>query len=174
MNWAAVPGLGPNEGHTQSIFGIEDAERTAVAFQAFLKTPGPVVIGGVQGASCFGAAYEFFFNFSYQMKKHGLKDRVPIFYLTAEPYLAHFGIGGFGNGTKLTEMFFKHEGITGVTNAAVKEVRPREILLTDGRTLPFSFAMLAPAFLGAGPVRACSAITNTSGFVEVVDTYRTA
>ena len=47
-------------------------------------------------------------------------------------------------------MFFKHEGITGVTNAAVKEVRPREILLTDGRTLPFSFAMLAPAFLGAG------------------------
>ena len=76
-NWSAVAGLGPYEGHTQPIFGIDDAERTALAFQEFLNEPGPVVIGAVQGASCFGAAYEFLFNFSYQLKRHGIKRQVP-------------------------------------------------------------------------------------------------
>jgi sulfide:quinone oxidoreductase len=173
-NWAAVPGLGPYEGHTQSIFGIDDAERAAVAFEKFLTAPGPVVVGAVQGASCFGAAYEFLFNFSYQMKKHHLKDKVQLTYLTPEPYLAHFGLGGFGNGTKMTEMFFKHENITAVTNAAVKEVRPGEIVLTDGRTLPFAFSMLAPSFLGAAVIRESKGIANAGGFVEVNDYYQTA
>lgn len=171
-NWQAVPGLGPNA-NTQSIFGIDDAERAAVAFEKFLQAPGPVVVGGVQGASCFGAAYEFLFNFAYQLKKHGLKGKFPITYVTSEPFLAHFGIGGFGNGTKMTEMFFEHEGITGITNVAVKEVRPGELELNDGRTLPFAFAMLAPSFLGAAAVRECQDITNPSGFVEVNDFYQT-
>lgn len=172
-NWGAVKGLGPNGGYTQSIFGIDDAERAGVAFQAFLDNPGPVVIGGVQGASCFGAAYEFLFNFAYQMKKHGLKDKVQVTYLTAEPFLAHFGIGGFGNGTAMTEFFFKHEGIQAVTNAAVTEVRPGEIELNDGRILPFSYAMLAPSFLGVDCVRAATEIVNAGGFVEVQPTYQT-
>lgn len=172
-NWSAVKGLGPYGGHTQSIFGIEDAERAAAAFDRFLENPGPVVIGGVQGASCFGAAYEFLFNFAYQMKKRGLKDRVSVTYLTAEPYLAHFGIGGFGNGTKMTEFFFQHEGITAVTNAAVNEIREGEIELTDGRVLPFAYAMLAPSFLGVEAVRARKDITNPGGFVLVNDHYQT-
>ena len=171
-HWAAVPGLGP-DGFTQSIFGIDDAERAGAAFEAFLADPGPVVIGAVQGAACFGAAYEFLFNFAHQLKKRGLKDKVELTYLSAEPFLAHFGIGGFGNGTAMTEMFFKHEGIKGVTNASVKEVRAGEIELGDGRVLPFSYAMLAPAFRGVAAVAAVPEITNPSGFVEVLDTYQT-
>lgn len=173
-NWEAVQGLGPYGGHTQSIFGLDDAERAGQAFEAFLDNPGPVVIGGVQGASCFGAAYEFLFNFAYQMKRRGLKDKVEVTYLTAEPFLAHFGIGGFGNGTAMTEFFFKHEGISAVTNAAVKQVRPGEIELADGRVLPFSYAMLAPSFLGARCVREAGEISNPAGFVNVLDTYQTA
>ena len=169
-HWEAVPGLGP-QGHTQSIFGLADAERAGVAFEAFLQNPGPVVIGGVQGASCFGAAYEFLFNFAYQLKRRHIQ--VPLTYLSAEPFLAHFGIGGFGNGTWMTELFFKREGITGVLNASVAEVRPGEIALQDGQVLPFSYAMLAPAFRGVPPVRACTAITNAGGFVEVNDHYQT-
>lgn len=171
LNYAAVKGLGPRGGHTQSIFSLEDAEQAGVAFGRFLEEPGPVVIGAVQGASCFGAAYEFLFNFSYQLRKRKLS--VPLTYLTAEPFLAHFGIGGFGMGTKLTEMFFKKEHITGVVDSAVAEIEPGLIRLTSGQELPFRYAMLAPSFQGVDAVRACTDIVNAGGFVKVKDTYQT-
>ena len=56
-----IPGLGP-EGYAQTITTLADAEQAAVAWTKFLDDPGPVVIGATQGASCFGAAYEFLFN----------------------------------------------------------------------------------------------------------------
>lgn len=171
LDYAAVPGLGP-DGHSQSIFSWPDAERARAAFEAFEKDPGPVVVGGVQGASCFGAAYEFLFNMAYQLRKRRLADRAPLTYVTAEPFLAHFGIGGFGNGTKMTEYFFRKLGITAVTNAMVRAVRPGELLLEDGRTFPFRYSMLAPAFLGVDAVRALTEITTPRGFVKVDAQYR--
>lgn len=172
-DWDAVPGLGPHGGFTHSIFGLADAERTATAFEHFVADPGPVVIGGVQGASGFGAAYEFLFNFAYQMRKRKLRDRVPITYVTAEPFLGHLGVGGFGNVRSLLSLFFDHEEVTSVTGAAVGEVRAHDIVLTDGRKLPHRFAMLAPPLYGAPPVRALSAITDARGFVVVNDRYQT-
>jgi NADH dehydrogenase FAD-containing subunit len=172
LDYGAVPGLGPN-GFTQSIFSWSDAERAREAFDRFVEDPGPVVVGGVPGASCFGAAYEFLFNMSYELKKRGLRERAPLTYVTAEPFLAHFGIGGFGNGTKMTQMFFDHSKIEGVTNVAVKEFTRDEVVLEDGRRLPFKYAMFAPRFLGVDAVRALDEITNPAGFVEVTEEYQT-
>jgi sulfide:quinone oxidoreductase len=172
LDYAAVPGLGPT-GHTQSIFTWDDADRARDAFERFVADPGPVVVGGVQGASCFGAAYEFLFNMSYELKKRGLASRAPLTYVTAEPFLAHFGIGGFGNGTKLTEMFFRHSNIDGVTNAMVREFTKDEVHLEDGRRVPFKYAMFAPRFVGVDPVRALTEITNAGGFVKVGPEYHT-
>lgn len=176
-----VPGLGPRNGHTQSIFSLDDALKAGEAWQAFLKSPGPVVIGGVQGASCFGAAYEFLFNFSYQVKKHGLSEKVKLTYLTAEPYLAHFGIGGFGNhnklmnGTKMTQMFFEQQGIQGHVNASITKIEPGMIHLADGSKEPFAYAMLAPAFRGVPAVRALGEkVVDARGFVKVTPTYQVA
>ena len=98
---------------------------------------------------------------------------MPLTYLTAEPFLAHFGLGGFGSGTKMTEYFFHKQGITGVTNAAVREIKAGEIRLEDDRTFPFAYAMLAPSFLGVDAVRACQEITTPTGFVKVNDFYQT-
>ena len=56
-----VPGLGP-DGYAQTITTLGDAERAGTAWRKCLDDPGPVVIGATQGASCFGAAYEFLFN----------------------------------------------------------------------------------------------------------------
>jgi sulfide:quinone oxidoreductase len=174
-----VPGLGPATGHTQSIFSLADAMQARAAFEAFVKRPGPVVIGGVQGASCFGAAYEFLFNFAYHLAKRGLTDAAPLTYLTAEPYLAHFGIGGFGNhnkvmnGTKMTQQFFDMKKITGITNARIERIEPAEIVLSDGRRLPFAYAMLAPAFRGVPAVRALGPeVVDARGFVKVAPTYQ--
>ncbi|MFD0899160.1 NAD(P)/FAD-dependent oxidoreductase [Actinomadura sediminis] len=46
-----------------------------------------MVIGAVQGTDCFGAAYEFRFNTAYQLRKAGLNKRVPLTYVSAEPFL---------------------------------------------------------------------------------------
>ena len=121
LDYDAVKGLGPR-GHTQSIFSWADAERAREAFERFVQNPGPVVVGGVQGASCFGAAYEFLFNLAHELKKRGLQAQAPLTYVTAEPFLAHFGIGGFGVGTKMTERFFEHLGIKAVTSVSVAEL----------------------------------------------------
>jgi sulfide:quinone oxidoreductase len=172
LDWAAVKGLGP-QANTQSIFTWEDADRARQAFERFLVEPGPVVIGGVQGASCFGAAYEFLFNMAHELKKRNMQSRAPLTYVTAEPFLAHFGISGFGNGTKMTEMFFKHLNIDGVTNAKVTEVTRDQVHLDDGRRIPFRYAMFAPSFLGVDAVRALEEIVTPAGFVKVGPTYQT-
>jgi sulfide:quinone oxidoreductase len=171
LDYAAVKGLGPR-GFTESIFSWDDAEHAREAFERFVVEPGPVVVGGVQGASCFGAAYEFLFNMAYELKKRGISSRAPLTYVTAEPFLAHFGIGGFGNGTRMTEMFFRHEKIEAVTNAMVREISPGEVHLADGRSIPFRYAMLAPRFLGVDAVRALGEITTPAGFVRVNAQYQ--
>jgi sulfide:quinone oxidoreductase len=167
-----VPGLGP-KGFTQSIFSWEDADRAREAFDRFLTDPGPVVVGGVQGASCFGAAYEFLFNMAYELKKRDLQARAPLTYVTAEPFLAHFGIGGFGNGTKMTEMFFRQLNIQGVTNAKVREFTKDEVHLESGQRIGFKYAMFAPRFQGVDAVRALTDITTPAGFVKVNGHYQT-
>src|SRR4030042_2017411 len=65
VNWPKlafdeIEGLGP-DGHTQSVCNVDHAQRAASAWDAFVKDPGPIVVGAVQGASCFGPAYEFAF-----------------------------------------------------------------------------------------------------------------
>src|SRR3569623_2050832 len=52
-----VPGAGPESGHTQSVCTVEHAERAYADYLEFLKTPGPVVLGALPGASSYGQAY---------------------------------------------------------------------------------------------------------------------
>jgi sulfide:quinone oxidoreductase len=164
-----VPGLGPG-GNAYSITHLDGAADAAEGWARFLNDPGPVVVAATQGAACFGAAYEFVFNVTYHLKKHKIK--VPVAYVSAEPFPGHFGIGGLPGGEKLLGMFFKRQKIDGIFDVAMAEVAPGEILLADGRTLPFKYAMVVPPFVGADVVKA-SGLGNAKGFVEVKDTYQT-
>jgi NADH dehydrogenase FAD-containing subunit len=164
-----VPGLGP-DGNAYSITHLRGAVDAAEGWARFLNEPGPVVIGATQGAACFGAAYEFVFNVAYHLKKQKLK--VPVTYVSAEPFAGHFGIGGLPGGERMLGMFFKHTGIEGIFDVAMDEVAPGEIRLTDGSKLPFRYAMVVPPFLGAEVVTA-SGLGNAKGFVDVRDTYQT-
>jgi sulfide:quinone oxidoreductase len=164
-----VPGLGPG-GNAYSITNLAGAVDAAEGWARFLNDPGPVVVAATQGAACFGAAYEFVFNVTHQLKRHKLE--VPVAYVSAEPFPGHFGIGGLPGGEKLLGMFFKRQKIDGIFDAATEEVAPGELRLADGRTLPFKYAMVVPPFVGADVVNA-SGLGNTSGFIEVKDTYQT-
>jgi sulfide:quinone oxidoreductase len=69
-------------------------------------------------------------------------------------------------------MFLNHAGIQAILDTAIAEVTPGEFRLTDGKRLPFHYAVVVPPFVGAEVVRT-SGLGNPSGFVEVQDTYPT-
>ncbi len=97
----AAPGVregpGPGPRRRPHAVGVQPRPRTArprEAWNRFLENPGPVVVGTAQGGSCFGASYEFLFNTHHRIKKAGLQDVAPVTFVTAEPFLGHFGLGG--------------------------------------------------------------------------------
>ena len=165
----AVPGLRD----VPTITTLPDAERTAVAGRELLERPGDVVIGATQGAGCFGAAYEFLFNVAYQLRRAGLHREVRITYVTAEPFLGHFGIGGMPGGERLLSMFLRREGITAVTNVAMRSVVDDAVELEDGRVLPYRFAMVVPPFRGQDFLAGTPGLTDAGGYVPVRPTYQT-
>lgn len=168
-DFGVIPGLGP-DGNAYSITYLQGAVDAAEGWARFVNDPGPVVVAATQGAACFGAAYEFVFNAAYHLKKQKLK--VPISYVSAEPFPGHFGIGGLPGGEKLLGMFFKRQGIEGFFDVAMEEILPGEVRLAGGRTLPFKYAMVVPPFVGAEVVKA-SGLGNPKGFIDVKDTYQT-
>ncbi|HSF97692.1 MAG TPA: FAD-dependent oxidoreductase, partial [Ornithinibacter sp.] len=166
-----IPGLGEG-GNAHTITTMDDAMRAAEGWAQFREKPGDVVIGATQGAGCFGAAYEFLFNTSYQLKKAGLKDRVKLTYVSAEPFLGHFGIGGLPHGEKLLGMFLKKEKIDAVLDTAMDHVDDGRLVLADGRTLDFGYAMIIPPFSGQEVIARTPKIADDNGFVKVRDTYQ--
>jgi len=169
-NFDIVPGLGPN-GNAYTITTLADALATAEGWRTLVDKPGDVVVAATQGAGCFGAAYEFLFNISHQLKKAGIKKQVNLTYVTSEPFLGHFGIGGLPHGDQMLGMFLKKEKITAVTNVATEYVDTDHIKLTDGREIPFAFAMVIPPFVGQDVIRD-TVLADDKGYVKVRDTYQ--
>ena len=171
-DFGVVPGLGPG-GNAVTITTLEDAIKAGEAWRRFLDAPGDVVVGATQGAGCFGAAYEYLFNMSYQLRKAGLKRRSKLTYVTAEPFLGHFGIGGLPHGESLLGMFLKKEGIEPVVGTAMSAVEDGRVVLADGRTVEFAYAMIIPPFLGQEVIARADGIADAKGYVKVRDTYQT-
>ena len=170
-DYDVVPGLGPG-GNAYGITTLEDAIRAGEGWQRFLKAPGDIVVGATQGAGCFGAAYEYLFNLSHQLRKAGIKKQVKLSFVSPEPFLGHFGIGGLPHGESLLGMFLKKEGIEAHIDVGVARVEEGRVVLADDRSIPFSYAMFVPPFLGQEVVRTATEIADAKGYVKVRDTYQ--
>lgn len=164
-----VPGLGPEEGHTHCIFTLEHAQKSREAWLRLLENPGPIVLGSTQMASCFGPYYELAFEMDYELRKRKMRHKVPIKYMTSEPYVGHMGVGGLSRSKRFIEDEFAEHDIQVIENQAVDEITPEEVRLADGTKLPFQLAMLAPPFKG---VKGVAGIGNPRGFIPVDDYYR--
>jgi sulfide:quinone oxidoreductase len=171
-----IAGLGPNGGQTQSICHVDHAEKTAEAFEALCRNPGPIVVGAVQGASCFGPAYEFAMILDTELRRRKLRDRVPMTFVTSEPYIGHLGLDGVGDTKGMLESEFRDRYIKWITNARILKaeggVMDVEEVAEDGSVkakheLPFAFSMMLPAFRGVEAVRGIEGLTNPRGFVLV-------
>jgi sulfide:quinone oxidoreductase len=174
-----VEGLGP-KGHTQSICHVDHAEAAATRWDAFVKDPGAIVVGAVQGASCFGPAYEFAFIMDTDLRRRKIRDRVPMTFVTAEPYIGHLGLGGVGDSKTMLESAMRDRHIRWITNAKVAKVEDGKMHVVehdeDGKpkkehALPFKFSMMLPAFKGIDAVSGIEGLTNPRGFI-LIDEYQ--
>jgi sulfide:quinone oxidoreductase len=164
-----VPGLGPDMGHTVSIFTLDHATKAGEAWRGILESPGPIVLGSAQMVSCFGPSYELAFEMDAELRRRRMRHQVPILYLSSEPYLGHMGVGGLGDSKTFVEHEFAERDIKPLLSQAIAEVAPGEIRLKDGAKLPFKLAMIAPPFKG---VPAVAPLGNPRGFIPVDKNYR--
>ncbi|MCC7320779.1 MAG: FAD-dependent oxidoreductase [Rubellimicrobium sp.] len=175
-----IEGFGPHGGHTQSVCHVDHAEQARAAFERLVANPGPVIVGAAQGASCFGPAYEFIFILETALRRAKVRDRVPMTYVTSEPYVGHLGLDGVGDTRGLLESEMREKHIKWMTSTRVKKVEEGrmtvEEIADDGsvkaeRELPFAFAMMLPAFRGIKPLRGIEGLVNPRGFV-IVDKHQ--
>ncbi len=170
-----IPGFGP-AGNTHSICHVDHAIQAKTAFEALLKNPGPVVIGAVQGASCFGPAYEFAFILDKALRDAKVRDRVPMTFVTSEPYVGHLGLDGVGDTKGLLESEMRNHHIKWICNAKVDKVEPGKLFVSEiaedgtvkqAHELPNVYTMMLPAFRGVGAVYGIEGLTNPRGFITV-------
>ena len=176
-----IPGLGP-DGYTSSVCHVDHAAIAAEDLDKFMQNPGPIVVGAVQGASCFGPAYEYLMILETELRNRKIRDKVPMTFVTSEPYIGHLGLGGVGDTKGLLESALRDKTIKWITNAKIDKIEPGIIFVTevdeDGKDkkkheLPFKHSMLLPAFTGVDAVRHVNAegLVNARGFV-LVDEYQ--
>ncbi len=177
-----VPGLGPHGGHTSSVCHVDHAALAAEDWDRFMTEPGPIVVGAVQGASCFGPAYEYLMILETELRKRKIRDKVPMTFVTSEPYIGHLGLGGVGDTKGLLESALRDKTIKWITNAKVDRIEAGMMYVTEvdeegndkkKHEVPFKHSMMLPAFTGVDAVRHSGAegLTNPRGFV-IVDQHQ--
>ncbi len=167
----AVPGLGPFDGPGHSLMSPPEAEEARDAWTKFLENPGPVVVGSAPGASCFGPSYEFAFEIHHMLKQRKQRHRVPITFVTPEPALGHFGIGGFGQARPFLEGAFEERDIRYFTSAAVSKITESSVELADGKLIESRYSLIIPPLAGVKAVAESQDISNPKGFVPVDEHY---
>ena len=177
-----IPGLGP-DGYTSSVCHVDHAAIAAQDWDKFMENPGPIVIGAVQGASCYGPAYEYLMILETELRKRKIRDKVPMTFVTAEPYIGHLGLGGVGDTKSMLESAMRHRHIKWITNAKVDKIESGMMFVTEvddegkdkkKHELPFKHSMMLPAFTGVDAVRHVDVegLVNPRGFVLVDEHQR--
>jgi len=176
-----VEGAGPVAGNTDSVCSIDHAEAAYVNYQKLLEDPGHVLVGAMPFASCFGPAYEFAFIMDADLRKRKMRDKVPMTFVTSEPYIGHLGLGGVGDSKGMLESELRNHHINWITNAKTTKVESGKMFVEElsangdkvkDHELEFKYAMMLPAFKGVDCVANVEGLCNPRGFVFVDDYQR--
>ncbi len=168
LDYAAVPGLGPETGHTFSTFTTAEAVTARDALAKVLGADeGRIVIGAAAGASCVGPAYEIVMMIDTVLKRFRKRHHFRLTFITPEPFLGHFGVGGIGASPRMVQDEFAERHIRAIVNASIARADPDRLILADGAEHSFDFSLVIPAFLGSPFVRGVDGLANPRGFVTV-------
>jgi len=180
LAFGEVEGLGP-QANTNSICDVGHATSASEKWEAFCKDPGPMVVGAVQGASCYGPAYEYAMLAVTELRRRKIRDRVPITFVTPEPYIGHLGLGGVGDTKGMLESVMRDRDVKWITNAKIDRITSEGVEATevndDGspkktHKLASKYTMFIPAFTGVDCLKGedgkwIDGLTNPRGFVLV-------
>ncbi len=185
LSFSEIPGAGPvhsgGGGFTHSVCTVDHAQAFFADYENFLKNPGPVIVGAMPGASCFGPAYEFAFILDTDLRKRKLRNQVPITYVTSEPYIGHLGLGGVGDSKSMLESELRGRDMKWITNAKTTKVEDGKMFVTQlddlgnvykEHELSFKLSMMLPAFKGVDAVAAVPNLCNPRGFVLIDEFQR--
>ncbi len=176
-----VPGAGPIGGHTHSICTVNHAIEAAKGWTGFINDPGHIVVGAMQGASCYGPAYEFAMIMDTDLRRRKIRSKVPMTFVTAEPYIGHLGLGGVGDSKGMLESTLREKHIKWICNAKVTKVEAGKMFVAehneDGSVkkeheLAFKYSMMLPAFKGVDAVFGIEGLTNPRGFILIDEFQR--
>jgi sulfide:quinone oxidoreductase len=174
-----IEGLGP-QAFTQSICHVEHAVVASERWKKFVDTPARIVVGAVQGASCFGPAYEFAFIMDKDLRNRKIRDKVPMTFVTSEPYIGHLGLDGVGDSKTMLESELRSRHIDWICNAKVDKVEDGVMHVIEcdengqekkRHELPFGYSMMLPAFTGIDAVMGVEGLVNPRGFI-LIDDYQ--
>ena len=184
LAFSDIPGAGPTAhgggGFTHSVCSVDHAQAFFADYENFLKNPGPVIVGAMPGASCFGPAYEFAFILDTDLRRRKLRHLVPITYVTSEPYIGHLGLGGVGDSKSMLESEMRNRDMKWITNAKTTKVEEGKMFVTQlddlgnvykEHELGFKLSMMLPSFKGVEAVAAVPNLCNPRGFV-IIDEYQ--
>ena len=185
LAFSEVPGAGPlahgGGGFSHSICSVDHAQAFWADYENFLKNPGPLVIGAMPGASCFGPAYEFAFILDTDLRRRKLRHLVPMTYVSSEPYIGHLGLGGVGDSKSMLESEMRNRDMKWITNAKTTKVEEGKMFVTQlddlgnvykEHELSFKLSMMLPAFKGVDAVAAVPKLCNPRGFVLIDEFQR--
>ncbi|MBI2286779.1 MAG: NAD(P)/FAD-dependent oxidoreductase [Nitrosomonadales bacterium] len=176
-----IEGLGPHGGYTHSVCHVDHAMKSHDEWERFAQNPGPIVVGAVQGASCFGPAYEYAFIMETDLRRRKIRNKVPMTFVTSEPYIGHLGLGGVGDSKGMLESAMRERSIKWICNAKTTKVEAGKMYVTEydeagnekrQHELPFAYSMMLPAFKGIDAVYGIEGLTNPRGFILIDEHQR--
>ncbi len=168
LDFEATEGLMPGTNKTVSVCSFDHAQHAWKELKVLIDRMKKgehvkLVIGtGHALATCQGAAFEYILNVEQELRKHKVRDKAEITWLSNEIEVGDFGmnemtfkVGGKPmSATALGEMLFEDRGIKWITRSGIYKVEDGkahyENLAGEKKSIEFDFAMLIPKFSGHG------------------------
>ena len=115
------------------------------------------------------------------LRRRKIRDKVPMTFVTSEPYIGHLGLGGVGDSKTLLESAMRDKHVKWITNAKVTKVEAGRMHVIEHddegkpkkeHVLPFKYSMMLPAFKGTDVVFGIEGLANPRGMLLIDEFQR--
>lgn len=168
---STIPGIAGEFRQASWVVGEDSAMEARNTIRRFFENPGPIVIGAAQGASYISGAYELALALAGELRRRGLRERAPLTFVTAEPYLGHLGIGQTAAQAHVIRMF-EERNIETRVGVGIEQVERHAVTLSSGETLDARTAIIMPPFTGAVDIWKSAGLTDATGMIPVTSQYQ--
>lgn len=168
---STIPGLAGEFRLASWVVGEDSAMEARNTIRHLFEHPGPIVIGAAQGASYISGAYELAFSLDAELRRRGLRDRAPLTFVTAEPYIGHLGIGQTAAQSHLTRMLTDRNIETRV-GVSIERVERHAVKISGGESVATQAAIIMPPFTGAVDIWKSAGLTDGTGMIPVTAQYQ--